>query len=189
MNDVLGELDSTGLLTKRLYNVPVVTQPIDVAWLAVGYEGCYVEDPGPVGRLAGYEPRTIYFPRMTFSGFLRTLRGTHRRPTSMRDVLRHEYGHAFAVEHPSLVRRCRRFVDVFGGRYDDEEHADEYLTRDFVTPYAATSPSEDFAETFMTYVRCGGKTARYRHRAGADRKLGFVRHLTRHIDTKALGHN
>lgn len=186
LNHVLGELAGVGLLTERLYGVEVVTQAIDLAWLTAGYEGCYIEDPGPVGSLAGYRPGTIYFPRATFAALARTLRLSGRRPTSMRDVLRHEYGHAFAVEHPSLVRRSRRFVEAFGGRYDDEEPVSDYAFDDYITDYAATNPSEDFAETFMTYVRVGGEIDRFRSRPGVHRKMVMVRSIAKSIRERGL---
>ena len=186
MNYVLGELSDLGLLTQQLYAVDVVTQPIDLAWLAAGYEGCYVEDPGRLGRALGWAPRTIYFPRTTFLQLARALRGQRRKCSSMRDTLRHEYGHAFAVEHPALIRRSAKFARVFGGRYDDAMSQDDYSDEDFVTEYAATNPSEDFAETFMTYVRRRGRIDGYGGRPGVTRKLRFVASLQSKVRRHAL---
>lgn len=104
----------------------------------------------------------------------------------MRDILRHEYGHAFAVEHPSLVRRSREFCDTFGGRYDSRSQAVAYSQTEHVTEYAATSPQEDFAETFMTYVRAGGRVSKFRRRGGVYRKLQFVRALAAQIRRRNL---
>lgn len=177
MNHVLGELSEAGLLTRRLYSVDVVSQPIDL----FAYAGCYVEDPGTIGRLAGFTPKTIYIPRTTFRRLALRLRRLERPFTSLRDVLRHEYGHAFAVEHPSLVRRSSRFVRSFEGRYDDNEAVSAFDPVKYVTEYAATRPAEDFAETFMTFVRCGGATDCYRHRRPVHRKLRFVAWLAREV--------
>ncbi|MBL0062055.1 MAG: putative zinc-binding metallopeptidase [bacterium] len=70
----------------------------------------------------------------------------------MRDVLRHEYGHAFAYWYPGLVRRSREFTEIFGNRYDSDIKS-EYDPDEHLTPYAAKRPAEDFAESFMAFVK------------------------------------
>lgn len=74
---------------------------------------------------------------------------------SLRDILRHEFGHALADTHRGLFR-SRRFSDAFGAGHDCEV-AWEYDPEHHVSPYAATNPAEDFAELFMTYVRQQGR--------------------------------
>lgn len=123
LNHVVGELQEVGLLTRRLFAVPVVVQPFDVGPFVVEYEGLYVEDPTLVGRLVGFQARTIYVPLTSMSRLLAGLRGA--APSSLRDILRHELGHAFAVEHPELVRRSAAFKTAFGARYDDDTEQDE----------------------------------------------------------------
>jgi len=123
LNHVVGELHAVGLLTQRLFEVPVVVQKIDIGPLVLAYEGLYVEDPTALGRALGFTPRTIYVPLTSMSRMLAPLRGA--TPSSLRDILRHELGHAFAVEHPQLVRRSAAFRRAFGARYDDNTAQDE----------------------------------------------------------------
>ena len=75
--------------------------------------------------------------------------------TSLRDVIRHEFGHALADTHRGLFRSSR-FVAAFGASHGwstEWEHDQKH----HVTPYAATAPAEDFAEVFMIYVRHAGR--------------------------------
>lgn len=71
---------------------------------------------------------------------------------SLRDVLRHEYAHCLADSFPRLVK-SQRFAQVFGGRYDDARAPSLYDPKHHVSQYAATCPAEDFAETFMVWLR------------------------------------
>lgn len=90
---------------------------------------------------------------------------------SLRDVIRHEYAHALEHHYPRLTWRSARFRETFGeGGVDD-----------FVLRYARTSPSEDFAETFIGFVRHGGRRpARFSGKT-IRRKWAFVREVCRAI--------
>ena len=170
LNQVLQEMADLDLLTSKVWDVPVFTQP-----MATGlYEGLYVEQTGTVAHTLGFRPRSIYVPLISWGHLAHDLLAT-RRPSSLRDVLRHELGHAFAVEHPSLVCRSRRFRECFGAAYDDQWQEPSFDASEHVTEYAANSPSEDFAEIFMTYLRCGGDLDQFMQRPGVARKMRFVR--------------
>jgi hypothetical protein len=65
----------------------------------------------------------------------------------LRDVLRHEYAHAVVHLYSGLLRRLR-FASVFGHGYYSKV-ASEFDPEKHVTPYVATQPAEDFADTFM----------------------------------------
>ncbi len=169
MNVVLSEMAELGLLTDRMYRVKVYSQPIDL----FGYVGLYVEDVDPVSHFLGVRGRSIYIPRMTFQQIFKKMAGIGRRCGSIRDVLRHEYGHALAVEHPSLIRRSKTFKRVFGDAYDSDESPEGYNSMNHVSKYAATNPAEDFAESFMVYLRVKGDIEKYRSRPGVYRKLRF----------------
>ena len=181
LDHVVGELSDTGLLTRRLFAVPVFVQRFDVGPFVLSYEGLYVEDTSAFDRLCGFEARTIYVPLTSTSRLLGALRGTS--PSSLRDILRHELGHAFAVEHPQLVRRSAAFRSAFGARYDDANEQDE---DDCITAYAATNAAEDFAETLMTYVRVRGQIAPFKGRKAVHRKLRFVQALAAQVERRDL---
>ena len=137
---VFKELSAVGLMTQALCEVPVVVQAFDIGPFVLAYEGLYVEEPG-LGGLLGFSARTIYVPRLSLSRLIASVRGGVA--SSMRDILRHELGHAFAVEHPGLVRRSTAFTRVFGARYDDHVAQDE---EECVSAYAATLSSRSRRE-------------------------------------------
>ncbi len=172
VQNVLDELDDLGLLTHKLSSVDVYTQPIDV----VGCHGFYLEKDYGL-RILGFEPRSIYIPLISWARVQEKLWNLGRSSTSIRDVIRHEFAHAFAVEHPGIVRRSRKFREVFGAPYDTEGAVNEYHPDEHVSEYAATNPSEDFAETFMLYVKYKGKIARYKSRPTIYTKMKFIKSL------------
>lgn len=73
----------------------------------------------------------------------------------LRDVLRHEYAHAVADSHRSLVRG-KTFRCVFGGDHDSETWF-EYDVDSHVSVYASSRVCEDFAEVFMYYMKFKGR--------------------------------
>jgi len=79
----------------------------------------------------------------------------------LRDVLRHEYGHAAADLYPRLSRSAE-FRKVFGGRYDCGKMVEQYDAEKFISTYAATNPAEDFAEMFMYYIKFRGRAPKWR---------------------------
>jgi len=95
--------------------------------------------------------------------------------TSLRDILRHEYAHAIADTHRGLFRSCR-FSDAFDASHESCVEW-EFDPECHVTEYAATSPSEDFAETFMFYVRYGGILPGRLRTPAISRKWAFIRNL------------
>lgn len=96
--------------------------------------------------------------------------------TSLRDVLRHEFAHAIADTHRGLFR-SNYFVDAFGAAH----HWDfewEYDPEHHVSDYAATAPAEDFAETFMFYIRHKGVLPATLATEPIKRKWRFIRRLS-----------
>ena len=130
--------------------------------------GFFIHAPHPwIPRLAarlGYHVGHIYIP------------GPFVARRNLRDVLRHEYAHALAHYRPS-VHRAKAFTKAFGAGY---WHATPTVAqaerRDCVSAYAQTRPMEDFAETFMLYLRRGGRLPR-RLTARIRRKWAFIAHL------------
>jgi hypothetical protein len=97
---------------------------------------------------------------------------------SLKDILRHEYGHAFAYTHKKLMR-TDAFRAAFGTHHDDLETSWEYDPERFISEYAATNAMEDFAETFMYYLEYSGQLpSRHNHRA-IRKKWGYVKSLSR----------
>lgn len=111
------------------------------------------------GSLGYYTPRgqgaddVIEIPAISLGRIGGYVRGFSK--TSLRDIIRHEYGHAFAYRHRRLIR-SRWFRLVFGLPHDAEQ-ASTYDPACHVSEYAATRPYEDFAEVFMCYLRHRGR--------------------------------
>jgi hypothetical protein len=130
----------------------------------------------PFGSAYGYQyyggSGEIHIPAVSLSRFSTLLGYPY---TSLRDVIRHEYGHAVADQHRGLIR-SRKFSTAFGTGHHfekrEEFHPEVHLTR-----YAAASTGEDFAETFMTYVRTGGVVPREIKSLAIRRKFLFLSEL------------
>jgi hypothetical protein len=166
-----GELGLAGLWNERsrLINCEVFWCP----WPQItmpGALGFFVHEAGRIDRFLRYEAGHIYIPKLVL------LHGPWQQRGSLRDVIRHEYGHATAHYYPALVQRSSRFRGAFGGGYWDEGSAGGG-DGDFVSTYARTNPSEDFAETFMLYLRHRGRLPSRFSSAGVRRKWRFVADL------------
>ena len=76
------------------------------------------------------------------------------------DVLRHEFAHALADLYPRALSDGGLFKKAFGGAYGTNPakgtDPDDWEDR-CVSGYAATATQEDFAETFMLYMKHKGK--------------------------------
>jgi hypothetical protein len=143
LDDVMGELDELGMWNSRLAKVDVY-----LTWLGNAY-GWQLD------RGSGH----IEIPAVSLNCVCERIFGGPRM--SLRDLLRHEYGHAVADTSRGLIlARC--FADIFGTPHDSEIPSD-YLEDEHVTGYAATDASEDFAEVFRLYLKHSGKIPiRYR---------------------------
>lgn len=118
----------------------------------------------------------MYIPQWVLSEGLWQNRG------SLRDVVRHEYGHAVAHYYPALIRRSQRFTSAFGERYDSEGlETNTNKPSEFVTSYALTNASEDFAETFMMYLRYRGKLPIKFNSVAIKRKWKFIANVSKVI--------
>ena len=146
------ELGRLGLWNEdgRLHTTDVVWCPIPQVFVPDA-SGFFLHSSTRFGEFLGYQPGHIYIPKWVLDqGFWAQRRG------SLRDLVRHEYGHAVAHHYPSLVIRSPRFTEAFGGTYFRGKPVKGNV-RDFVSRYARTQPCEDFAETFMLYVRHQGE--------------------------------
>ena len=111
--------------------------------------GFFVIAPTKFHTALGYSPGHIFIPKYVLLQLFWQDRG------SLRDVLRHEYGHALAYHYEDLIEHSLEFQDVFGGHYYDTETSG-MKPEAYISEYAKTMPMEDFAETFMVYVRRKG---------------------------------
>jgi hypothetical protein len=111
--------------------------------------GFFMHGIGVKEYLLGYEAGNIYIPSIVLDTIF------WNNTYTLRDVIRHEYAHAFAHYYRRLIMRSAEFKKVFGGSYlsfnPSGMKADAYIT-----DYAKSMPMEDFAETFMVYVRRKG---------------------------------
>ncbi len=129
-------MEQLGLWADELDDVDVWLVPVSYA--------CY----------GWFQPEAdIYIPAVTGAHLSDFISGHHTRLT---DVLRHEWAHALADRCYELVE-TRRFVRTFGGHYDTHVPLRAYDPSHHLTPYAAASPCEDFAETFHFYLRHKGR--------------------------------
>lgn len=178
--DVRGELFEHGLLDEGFYldQVKLVRIPDWIsARLSSDTMGCVWEWEW----LFDWEVGSIFIPGTAHFG--------RKAGETLRDTIRHEFAHAWSMIDPRRVDG-RWFRETFGARYDTEwetteewdhfsEHPEDFegsdSWREHVSAYATFAPYEDFAETFMFFLRDGGRTERFRGRPGAQRKLRAVR--------------
>ena len=151
------ELDALGFYDAHIRVVNTYLVPVGVAygWHYYGHTG------------------DISIPRVSFSRLSHLWRGGY---ASLRDVLRHEFAHALADTHRGLFR-SELFFDSFGAghRWDFEW---EYDPDHHVSEYAATAPAEDFAESFMLYVRHRGELPACHATGPIRRKWKFIERLS-----------
>ena len=72
------------------------------------------------------------------------------------DVLRHEYAHALEDNYEQFVH-VKAFTKAFGAEYGDAVVFKEGTEENYVSTYAQSMTQEDFAETFMFYMKYKGK--------------------------------
>jgi hypothetical protein len=121
-------------------------------------------------RLVGFEAGMIYLP-------LNPPIAAWVPGGTLVDTIRHEFAHSWAWLDPRHVDGPW-FRKAFGARYGDtwdpDREPEEFDADEYVSSYAMTAPCEDFAETFMTWLRCRNSLDRFRNRPGVTRKLRAV---------------
>lgn len=133
----------------------------------------------PYGFFSGEDAAgAINIPSLSLSVLGDLLLG--RPYVSLRDVLRHEYAHALEHHHGEFIH-CDRFEDAFGVAHD--EHAEAgFDPAHYVSPYAASCVGqEDYAETFMLYLKHSGVLPQRFHTRTIRRKWRFIGELARRI--------
>lgn len=120
-------------------------------------------------RVAG----DVVIPRFSLTRVWERISGQKR--TSLVDLVRHELAHAFADLHGGWFR-SKVFSKAFGRPHDAVAPVN-YHPEEHLSAYAATSPCEDFAETFMTFVRHRGVLPKRFDTEAIRRKWDFVNDL------------
>lgn len=164
-NQVRRELEDCGLLADGVYLDHVeCEQTVFPSW---DDELGFVFDEGvPWHRqLVGFRPGVIYIPRNCPAR-------AHVPGQTILDTMRHEFAHAWAAHDPVFFRK-RWFRAAFGDGYFDEWDPPTFDRSSFASNYACTRPREDFAETFMLFLR-SRSLARFRTRPGLYAKLRAV---------------
>ena len=137
------ELDAMGIPTEDVAGVDV--------WLVDGLFG-RLGELITKGLLVAADPRTNGY---CYEGGIWIL-STRLPAGPLVDVIRHEYGHAVADRHPAVFS-SRKFRCAFGAEYEDGlSCAERQGDASCVSVYARTNVQEDFAETFMLYLKHGG---------------------------------
>lgn len=136
-------------------------------------------------RFYGWYLRHIFIPAITGAQLSDFIMGRHTRLT---DVLRHEWAHAVADRHQSLMD-TKRFVRDFGGPYESTDAVHDYDPDRHLTHYAASMPCEDFAEVFHYYLRHRGRLpVRLAGKPIIVRKWQFVKWLAKSISSDRTVH-
>lgn len=159
--DVMRELMDYGFWTPRLNQVQVWLVPRGTAHGWQWYGG-------------DHSIRIAAFSKARLREALARKKRTH-----LRDVLRHEWAHAIASVHRGLFR-SRAFREAFGGPHG-WDFAWIYDPAFHVSQYAATATSEDFAETFMFFLKYGGRLPRRFDTPVIRRKWRYIARLARRL--------
>lgn len=129
---------------------------------------CHYEQIAPISAVMGtlgyfdFSDRNIHYPSLFLPyGWLLGRRYEKSIPL---DVIRHEFGHALADLYPTALSKGVLFKEAFGAKYGPKPAPDTDPTNwefDFVSKYAAKGGTqEDFAETFMLFLKHKGKLPR-----------------------------
>lgn len=163
-NQVRDELREVGLLEDGRYLDRIECALWPIQWEANELGFVFDEGVGWGDKLFGREAGVIYIP-------LRAPVRAYVPGGTLVDTIRHEFGHAWAWLDPKFLRRPW-FAETFNAGYFDEwDEPPPFDANDFVSNYATTLPREDFAETFMTFLRHRRSLTRFQNRPGVHRKL------------------
>jgi len=195
-NKVRNELFDVGLLADREYLDQI---ELTVALLpSLGEAGYVYEGTTVVSRLLGYKegviylpsdlPRKAYVPGGTLTDTIRHEFGHAWHWLDPEFFERDWFTEAFGAQYndgdysPLMIwwekfaRNEKLQIELGRRRLEStrESFVRNQLLQDFVSEYAATLPCEDFAETFMVYLRHRNSLIRFQKRPGVYRKLRSV---------------
>ena len=151
--------------------------------------GCTYLTLAPIAALAGYmglyQPREkiIEFPSV-YLPFEALWKDLGAKANAL-DVIRHEFGHALADLYPGALKKGGVFRAAFGGSYGgtpaEKRGVDGWEER-YVSEYATSATQEDFAETFMLFVKHKGKIpARFARKPAIRKKWKAVAEIVKRV--------
>lgn len=195
-NQVRGELCEVGLLADGMYLDQI---ELVVAILpSLGEAGYVFEEVGWLNSMFGYKegviylprnlPRTAYVPGGTLTDVIRHEYGHAWHWLEPEFFEREWFRRAFGADYEEPLpiplaewearcSRSRKFRLEFGRLRSEvacQEYRRKHLLNEFASEYAATQAREDFAETFLFYLRNRKSIDRFRNRTGFYRKLRAV---------------
>ena len=154
---------------------------------------CIYDAFAPIAALGGtmgwYDPekKRIEFPSVYLP--IQSLWKDLGTKANAPDVLRHEFAHAIVDFYPREVARGGVFHAAFGGacgaRPAEYRGVDGWAER-YVSEYATKSTEEDFAETFMLFVKHKGKIpAKFAKKPAIRRKWNAVAAIVKVVAASA----
>jgi hypothetical protein len=194
--EVRDELCEVGLLDDGVF-LDCIELEVEAIASSDGLVGVFFEEPGTARRLIGYREGVIYLPcdlpkrpfkpGGTLADIIR-----HEYAHAWRwlnpDLFREPwFAETFGADYDDKSPApFLRWLDIFSeeaplirawvqqrmARYVLEtKEGKRKLARDFATPYAVVNASEDFADTFMLYLRKHESPDAYASRPGVHRKV------------------
>ncbi len=192
LDAVMYELNEVGLFSgefQYLYQINIIRSPLP-SWIMENGMVIDEELDWFNGGLLGFEEGEIYISK--YPSLNKKVGNT------LRDLIRHEYGHAWAWLDKDLFK-AKWFKEAFGNSYwsikgkdtnyfeyywkdaRDGEFKTTHLYDNYVSEYALFNPAEDFAETFMFFLKYRNSLERFKMRKGVFRKLRAIEKATRKI--------
>jgi len=171
-NYVRNELAELGLLSDGKY-LDIIELKLKLLPSFFNEVGCvFDEGVTPWHKFLGFEEGVIYLPR-NIPHSLYVPGGT------LVDIIRHEFAHAWAWLDRDYID-SKWFTEAFGGYYSDAgKLGSEFDRNEFFSEYAMRNRKEDFAETFMCFLRYRGSLERFKNRPGLYKKLKAVEWVVR----------
>ena len=191
------ELFEVGLLDDGVF-LDCIELEVEAIASSDGFVGVFFEDPGAARRLIGYREGVIYLPCDlpnrpfnpcgTLADIIR-----HEYAPAWRWLNPDLFSEPWFVENfgaeyddkspspflrwlesrthnPEPLLRAWEQQQIAQSVFETKEGKRE-LARDFATPYAVVNASEDFADTFMLYLRKHESREAYASRPGVHRKV------------------
>jgi hypothetical protein len=164
-----------------LWNEGSLLTNVEVIWYPLAHlkmydvEGIFFHGTTFFDRAMGFKTGKIYIPSVVIPNII------WQESHSLKDVIRHEYAHAFEHCYPDLISNSKEFEKIFGGNYYYYEPS-QMEGEAYISNYAKTMPMEDFAETFMVFVRKQGVLPTKYSNVKLKRKWEFISKIIKQVN-------